>query len=187
MGDDKVIERNEKGEMLLAPITLAKEAGGGERYNGGWVKKVTGLDKKRTNGYSILGDFIKDDKIQWMAPGLYLDCGIGGSRKHQEKYYTLFRLTPDGTVEKLAEAGDGKNWAVKLWPAIEEGLKVNAIMEEVKESIDTRLVKALARKKELEEELARLNEEIAKLTALKESEEEINALRAKMEGEKDER
>ena len=35
------------------------------RYNGGWAKTVTGLDKSRTNGYSILGDFLDIDAPQY--------------------------------------------------------------------------------------------------------------------------
>ena len=54
-----------------------------ERYNGGWTKTVTGLDKQITNGYSILGEFKPQKKDWYCEGGLYLDKGIGGSRKNQ--------------------------------------------------------------------------------------------------------
>ena len=92
------------------------------RYNGGWAKTVTGLDKSRTNGYSILGDFLDIDAPQYWKEGtLILDCDIYGSRKHPEKTYRLFQYQ-DGKLHLLTYVGDTKDWAVKLWPVIEEAL-----------------------------------------------------------------
>lgn len=90
-----------------------------ERYNGGWTKIVKGLDKKTTDGFSIVGGFTTTGKKDWYKVGqLYLDCGIGGSRKNQTKYYTLFVIDPKGKPQTIAET-KGKNWAVDLWPYIE--------------------------------------------------------------------
>ena len=92
------------------------------RYNGGWAKTVKGLDKSRTNGYSILGDFVDIDAPQYWKDGtLILDCDIHGSRKHPEKTYRLFRYE-NGKLSLLSQVGDAKDWAVKLWPIIEEAL-----------------------------------------------------------------
>ena len=92
------------------------------RYNGGWAKLVKGLDKSRTNGYSILGDFVDIDAPQYWKDGtLILDCDIHGSRKHPEKTYRLFRYE-NGKLSLLSQVGDAKDWAVKLWPIIEEAL-----------------------------------------------------------------
>ena len=92
------------------------------RYNGGWTKTVKGLDKSRTNGYSILGDFVDIDAPQYWKDGtIILDCDINGSRKHPEKTYRLFRYE-NGKLSLLSQVGDAKDWAVKLWPIIEEAL-----------------------------------------------------------------
>lgn len=94
------------------------------RYNGGWAKTVKGLDKSRTNGYSILGDFVDIDAPQYWKDGtIILDCDIHGSRKHPEKTYRLFRYE-NGKLSLLAQEGDTKDWAVRLWPAIEEALDI---------------------------------------------------------------
>lgn len=92
------------------------------RYNGGWAKTVRGLDKSKTNGYSILGDFVDIDAPQYWKNGtIILDCDIHGSRKHPKKTYRLFRYE-NGKLSLLSQVGDNKDWAVKLWPAIEEAL-----------------------------------------------------------------
>lgn len=101
------------------------------RYNGGWIKSVTGLDKSKVNGYSILGEFMRKDAVDnYVVGGLYLDCGIGGSRKNQNKEYTLFTVLADGSCEIVAEAGDSRDWAVELWPAIEAFHAAQAAGEE---------------------------------------------------------
>ena len=92
------------------------------RRNGGWAKTVKGLDKSKTNGYSILGDFVNIDTPQYWKDGtIILDCDIYGSRKHPEKTYRLFQYQ-DGKLHLLTFVGDTKDWAVKLWPVIEEAL-----------------------------------------------------------------
>ncbi|MBT9258166.1 MAG: hypothetical protein KM310_00205 [Clostridiales bacterium] len=92
------------------------------RYNGGWIKHVTGLDKTKRNGYSILGQFMRHGKDLYIVGGLYLDCGIGGSRRRHRKHYTLFRVVAADKIEILATVGDAPDWAINLWPAIEEAL-----------------------------------------------------------------
>lgn len=92
-----------------------------ERYNGGWTKTVDGLNKESTNGFSILGEF-KPNKTDWYTEGkVYLDKGIGGSRKNQRCYYFLFTFDTEGNVIILKET-TGKNWAVNLWETIEKNL-----------------------------------------------------------------
>lgn len=49
--------------------------------------------------------------------GLYLDCGIGGSRTRQEKHYTLFTVTADG--HSIVATSNGNSWAVDLWDSID--------------------------------------------------------------------
>jgi hypothetical protein len=90
------------------------------RYNGGWLKTVTGIDKTQENGYSIKGEFIKS-VTQLLPNTLILDCSIGGSRKNQDKYYNLVKIIDADHAEFIA-ATDGKTWAIELWPAIEANL-----------------------------------------------------------------
>lgn len=120
------IERNDNGEILVNLKKALEAAPGGwespmERYNGGWCKTVTALDKSRDNGYSLVGEFTKKEcSMAYQRPGLYLDCDIGGSRKNQRKYYTLFELKDDGTVSILKTLEGSTDWAVKLWPSVEQ-------------------------------------------------------------------
>lgn len=91
-----------------------------DRYNGGWTKTVTALDKSKDNGYSLIGNFVqRTDSIAHQSPGLYLDCDIGGSRKNQIKFYTLFVLNVDGSTDLLKTFKHTPDWAVKCWPEIE--------------------------------------------------------------------
>ena len=69
-------------------INLAEQLMGFNRYNGGWVKTITGIDKDYSNGYSLNGEFVANKRVTNVnleEDTLYLDCSIGGSRKNQEK------------------------------------------------------------------------------------------------------
>ena len=162
-----VEERNDMGQMLLDPVVLAKQAAGEDftRYNGGWVKSVTKLDKRQTNGYSLVGDFLKEG-LQWLSPGVYLDCSIGGSRKHPAKTYTVFLLKPDGSVEKLGSVEQCRDWAVRLWDIIEDGLNQEGV-----KSHEEQLQELLARREKIVKELSFLDVAIKVLTEAVEKEE----------------
>lgn len=114
------------------------------RYNGGWMKKVTGLDKSKKNGFSLIGDFVDagTTKNDYEA-GLYINCNIAGSRKNQEKIIQLLKLNDDGSLELLKEAENlGRTWAVEFWELIETNLEtpvkmsVDEILELVKDNLD---------------------------------------------------
>ncbi len=113
--------QNDRGEILIkVGEWLGEYNPEHTRYNGGWAKVVLGLDKSRTNGYSLVGEFVKG--AIWVKPGaLVLDCSIGGSRRRPNKGYALLQVQPDGTG-KVLETAEGRTWAVDLWPAIERGL-----------------------------------------------------------------
>ena len=110
------------------------------RYNGGWLKTVTGLDKTKTTGYSIIGEFVKAGNYKHnYTPGLYLDCSKYGSSDKQVWNYHLFIVSDDGfqLIKTLPDAG--RDWATKLWDTIEENLnKTNKITAEsiVKEILE---------------------------------------------------
>ena len=95
-----------------------------DRYNGGWLKRVTGLDKSVNNGYSIVGDFVEAGNYKSnYEEGLYLDCSKEGSRKNQVWNYHLFRFSEENGVELLQTLEDaGRTWAVSFWETIEKEL-----------------------------------------------------------------
>lgn len=109
---------------LLKEICAAVANEGGykpTRYNGGWTKRIERLDKSVDTGYSLVGEFAnKSDTTALQVPGLFLDCDIGGSRKNQDKIYTLFELRNNGTVEIITQNKQTRSWAVDLWPDVEE-------------------------------------------------------------------
>lgn len=134
-------KKNEAGQLLMDLEDVMAASGqivNYTRYNGGWIRHVTGLNTKTTDGYSILGDFVKDG-IQWADPGLYLDCSIGGSRKQQERWFTLFVLTPEGEIQKVGKwwkisGKSGGTWAPHFWDEIE--LQLNALKAPAKPDPD---------------------------------------------------
>jgi len=106
--------------------------------NGGWIKTVTGLDKTKNNGYSIQGKFVEKTGLSLYQPGLYLLCDVQGSRRNHKKNYVLVRF--DGkNVELIKELpGGGRDWALRLWPAIESAIadpdiERKAAIEQVKQ------------------------------------------------------
>ncbi len=111
----------EKKKILLEPLKHQ-----GTRYNGGWMKTITKINKEFTNGYSLEGEFINGPT--WIEPyTLILDCGKGGSRKHQEYFYKLFYIDELGREKIIYEMvvnqdkkDERKQWAVKLWEPIED-------------------------------------------------------------------
>ena len=151
------MERNENGAYLLDPVAVAREhVKEYTRYNGGWIKTIEQIDKSKTNGYSLVGEFCKSG-LQWMSPGVYLDCSKGGSRKNQRNVYTVFILREDGATvayndDAIVVEGRGGDWAVRLWPVIERALG------EVGETDERAAL--LARRAELVAELERIDEQI---------------------------
>lgn len=116
------IRKNNQGQILVNLEKLAEQnLSTFTRYNGGWIKEVVGVDTSHTNGYSIKGDFISRG-INWVTPGLYIDCSKGGSRKNQVYTYTLFELNPDGSIREIQKEERNRDWAVSMWDKIEEYL-----------------------------------------------------------------
>jgi len=122
-----MIRKNDEGELLLNITAVAAEViPNFTRYNGGWIKRVTGVDETKTDGYSLIGDFTKTG-LTWHQPGVYLDCSIGGSRKNQAYRYSLFILQPDGVGKYLGitetRLGRGGDWAPHFWDAVAAALQ----------------------------------------------------------------
>ena len=99
------------------------------RSEGGWLKTIEDLDKSVSNGYSLVGDFVKSgDFEEDYSDGLYLDCNKEkGKKKKAQNDYRLFRLE-NGQLRLLDMIIDGQvSWASEFWDTIEEelGLELN--------------------------------------------------------------
>jgi len=94
------------------------------RAEGGWLKTIEDLDKSVSNGYSLVGDFVKaGDFEEDYCDGIYLDCNKEqGKRKKAQEDYRLFRIN-DGKIRLLDMVIDGESsWACEFWDTIEEEL-----------------------------------------------------------------
>lgn len=90
------------------------------RAQGGWLKTVEELDKSVTNGFSLVGNFIKAGDFEGeYSEGIYLDCNKEGTAKKPQTDYRLFRFK-DGKVRLLDMVIDAqKSWAQDFWDAVE--------------------------------------------------------------------
>lgn len=88
------------------------------RYNGGWTKKIEGIDKTQPYGFSLVGPFVQGD-LQITKPGLYIDCNIQGSRTKPIKVYTLFEFKETGKIRVIKCIKERRDWAQFLWRRIE--------------------------------------------------------------------
>lgn len=140
-------ETNDNGQILVNMSSIVETLKKYSRYNGGWVKSVTGLHKAHANGFSLVGEFC-EKKTAWNMPGLYVDCSISGSRKNQEKTYNLFRLNSDGTIVEL-QTTTGADWAVNMWETIETEL--NTTIEPDMSALEVERAALIARLAEIDE------------------------------------
>ena len=85
----------------------------------GWAKKVTGLDKSVSNGYSIKGDFVNKSKgeLKYMD-GVYLDC----SKPKGQKNYHIFKVEDGEAIVLQALEDADRTWATQLWDTIDSAL-----------------------------------------------------------------
>jgi len=77
---------------------IEQETASGNRKS--WSKIVTGIDETKNNGYSVIGDFLKEDTELDLPEGaLVVQCIPDGSVKHGGKHARLFKVTADGLIE----------------------------------------------------------------------------------------
>jgi len=77
--------RDEMNKCLINKITHSK-----------WCKRVTNIDYRKANGFSIVGEFVTDEqatkKDYWKVDSLFIDC----ENKDGNKNYHLFILHSNG-------------------------------------------------------------------------------------------
>lgn len=128
--------------------------------SGNWCKFVEGIDKTRSDGYSIEGAFVSQfSQLKSQQPGLYLHCQKKGGKKGQQKrLYLLFVLQPDGQVEVINEfQSSSKDWAVQVWPEIEAYFALQS------NSVEQRRQQIMAKIESLEFELTQLRSQLIAL------------------------
>jgi len=86
-------------------------------YNGYWAKTISGLDKTKTNGYSLLGTFVKNLVSLPLNVPLVL-CGIGGSRKNQIKRYSLLYFDGEKLVVVMNDYRE-RDYAIRCWDLVD--------------------------------------------------------------------
>lgn len=161
---------NNPNEILVNLKQALEAADGGwedtmRRYNGGWIKTVMALDKSKDNGYSIVGDFVRKETAEaYQRIGLYLDCDIGGSRKHPVKHYTLFSIDQEGkaTIHHTLK-GTTSDWAIRLWPHIEKYFAAQEAIKEQSQTKEAHLAFLRQQREQLLKDLVELEAQIAAL------------------------
>lgn len=119
----------------------------------GWAKKVTGLDKSVSNGYSIKGEFVNKSKgeLKYMD-GVYLDC----SKPRGQKNYHIFKVEDgEATVLQALEDAD-RTWATHLWDTIDSALATVDTSEEAQAQRLANLVLEQCNNKGLLNQVARI-------------------------------
>lgn len=98
------------------------------RARKGWAKRITGLNKEHSNGYSFQGDFVNLGNFDTnLVNGIYLDCSKSvGEDDEVIKTYHIFTCE-DGEINLLKTVEDGKGWAVQCWDVIDDYLNKDGI------------------------------------------------------------
>ncbi len=128
--------------------------------SGHWCKLVEGIDKTRSDGYSIEGNFVSQvSQLKYQQPGLYIHCQKKGGKKGQQKrLYLLFVLQPHGQVEVITEfQTSSTDWAAQVWPEIE------AYFAKQSNSIEQRRQQIMSKIETLEFQLSQLKAELIAL------------------------
>jgi hypothetical protein len=81
-----------------------------------WAKRVTSVDNRSTNGYSFVGDFVRDGTVD-AQPGVYLIHTQNGSRNYPVEHYSVLILNDDGTITDSSiytNSSQGQGWALRI-------------------------------------------------------------------------
>lgn len=98
------------------------------RTRGGWMKRIEGLDKQHSNGYSFVGsNFIKVGNFNTnIMNGLYLDQSTSIIDNRKVFTMNLFKII-DGEVELLKTTPKTNGWAMEFWDEVENYFKSESI------------------------------------------------------------
>ncbi len=127
---ETTVQKNEKNEILIDPRDISDVADDSYQRRGGWTKTITGLDKTKTNGFSLQGSFMNGP--EWVpVGGLILGCSHQGSynKPKNDTRYFLCQIQNDGSLIRIVRVTDQKSWATDLWPSIEKALASIQIAE----------------------------------------------------------
>lgn len=122
---------DDKGRILIDNLTAIFNAGI-EKFDSklnhslifAWIKNVVSIDKSKTNGYSLRGDFYKVENVFWIYPGTILIAAY--ERRNINRSYYMGKLNSNGEIDILqVQIEEGAKWAVKFWDCIEQNLAKN--------------------------------------------------------------
>ena len=114
--------------LLLNLADTLLEVFPSKSYHYDWFKKVEGINRNETTGYSLKGDFISHvDSLEYHRPGLYLVYAKRFVEVDGEKGYyhlcILFEINEEGLAILIQQGAYPKrDWAVHLWEAIDNWL-----------------------------------------------------------------
>ena len=101
--------------------TVAAEGDEKDHRFTAWCKYVDAVDKAKTNGYCLVGDFIRDGTVEIASkPRLFLVMTASGSMKYHVATYRIVQMDADGTLEATGICTTDKihGWALRLRDAV---------------------------------------------------------------------
>jgi len=110
---------------MIINITDVMEEKGADFYNGGWIKKLVGIDDTKEGGYKYQGEFVPGRALRGLyefEEGIYIVCSIEGSRRHQKKYVWLIEINEQGVKFLHEKVFIGNDWSLQLLPLAKEVL-----------------------------------------------------------------
>lgn len=108
-----------------------------------WTRRITGVDKSKTNGYAFQGEFLSEGEVELPVGAVLLQVGALGSYKHPDVTGVVKRVAEDGSLALIAQH-PYKEEFISLREAVQEalGLKPNPLArfstEEMKNELRNR-------------------------------------------------
>lgn len=118
-------------DNLIKSLIEAADAKQDSRWRR-WAKVVEDVDKRQSNGFCFLGDFIANGTVEISndKPLVVLLATTDGSRRYQTITYNVLVIHPDGRIEKTGITTDdnARGWALRIRDRVAE-LLVNLAQE----------------------------------------------------------
>lgn len=92
----------------------------------GWAKRVTGIDRSKKGGWSILGDFLGEGEADFHVGDVIVTMAPCGSAKYSRKEVIVEIVQPDGlqTVRGVGCGSDGYFDLHKKLPSLLDCIEV---------------------------------------------------------------